>query len=72
MVRLLFHIDSKKYWRRDVPFYKAHRKSDREKSAFDWHLIFETLNKLREELKENFHTRSSKLKALKQMTLLLY
>jgi len=47
--------DSKKYWRRDVfPFYKAHRKTDREKSAFDWHLIFETLNKIREELKENF------------------
>lgn len=47
--------DSKKYWRRDVfPFYKAHRKADREKSAFDWHLIFETLNKIREELKENF------------------
>ena len=47
--------DSKKYWRREVfPFYKAHRKADREKSAFDWHLIFETLNKIREELKENF------------------
>jgi 5'-3' exonuclease len=47
--------DSKKYWRRDIfPFYKAHRKSDREKSEFDWHLIFQTLNKLRDELKENF------------------
>jgi 5'-3' exonuclease len=47
--------DSKKYWRREVfPFYKAHRKSDREKSAFDWHLIFDTLNKIRDELKENF------------------
>jgi hypothetical protein len=47
--------DSKKYWRRDIfPFYKAHRKTDREKSAFDWGLIFETLNKIREELKENF------------------
>jgi hypothetical protein len=47
--------DSKKYWRRDIfPFYKAHRKSDREKSEFDWHLIFQTLNKIRDELKENF------------------
>lgn len=47
--------DSKKYWRRDVfPFYKAHRKNDREKSALDWHLIFEVLNKIRDELKENF------------------
>jgi len=47
--------DSKKYWRRDIfPFYKAHRKSDREKSECDWHLIFQTLNKIRDELKENF------------------
>jgi 5'-3' exonuclease len=47
--------DSKRYWRRDIfPFYKAHRKADREKSEFDWHLIFQTLNKIRDELKENF------------------
>ena len=47
--------DSKRYWRRDIfPFYKAHRKKDREKSEFDWHLIFETLNKIRDELKEYF------------------
>jgi 5'-3' exonuclease len=52
---IVIACDSKKYWRREVfPFYKAHRKGDREKSAFDWHLIFETLNKIREELKENF------------------
>lgn len=47
--------DSKRYWRRDVfPFYKSNRKRDREKSEFDWTLIFETLNKIRDELKENF------------------
>lgn len=47
--------DSKKYWRRDVfPFYKAHRKKDREKSEYDWNLIFETLHKIRGELKEYF------------------
>jgi 5'-3' exonuclease len=47
--------DSKRYWRRDVfPFYKANRKKDRDKSEFDWHLIFETLNKIRDELKEYF------------------
>jgi 5'-3' exonuclease len=47
--------DSKKYWRRDVfPFYKANRKTDREKSPLDWHLIFETLNKIRDELKTYF------------------
>lgn len=47
--------DSKKYWRRDVfPFYKSNRKKDREKSGFDWSLIFETLNKIRDELKQHF------------------
>lgn len=52
---LVIACDSKKYWRRDVfPFYKAHRKKDREKSSLDWHSIFECLNKIREELKENF------------------
>lgn len=47
--------DNKKYWRRDVfPFYKAHRKKDRDESGFNWGLIFEVLNKIREELKQNF------------------
>lgn len=52
---IVIACDSKKYWRRDIfPFYKAHRKTDREKSGMDWHLIFQTLNKIRDELKENF------------------
>jgi 5'-3' exonuclease len=47
--------DSKKYWRREVfPFYKSNRRKAREKSEFDWGLIFETLNKIRDELKKNF------------------
>lgn len=47
--------DNKKYWRRDVfPFYKSNRKHDREASGYDWGMIFDTLNRLREELKENF------------------
>lgn len=47
--------DDKKYWRRDVfPYYKAHRKRDREASELDWHAIFECLNTIREELKEFF------------------
>lgn len=46
--------DDKKYWRRDFfPYYKAGRKKDREASPFDWNLIFETLNKVRDEIKEN-------------------
>ena len=36
------------------PFYKANRKKDREKSNLDWNLIFQTLNKIRDELKTNF------------------
>ena len=47
--------DSKKYWRREFfPFYKANRKKDRENSGLDWTLIFETLNKIRDELRQNF------------------
>jgi hypothetical protein len=47
--------DDKKYWRRDFfPYYKAGRKKDREASPFDWNLIFETLNKVRDEIKETF------------------
>ena len=47
--------DNKKYWRRDFfPFYKSQRKHDREASGLDWNMIFETLNKIRDELKQNF------------------
>lgn len=47
--------DDRKYWRRDVfPYYKASRKKDREASPFDWNLIFETLNKIRDELRDTF------------------
>jgi hypothetical protein len=47
--------DSKHYWRRDVfPFYKAHRKHDREASGLDWNMIFDVLNRLRDELRDNF------------------
>lgn len=47
--------DNKKYWRRDFfPFYKSQRKHDREASGLDWNVIFDTLNKIRDELKEHF------------------
>jgi 5'-3' exonuclease len=46
--------DNKKYWRRDVfPFYKAHRKKNRDASGHDWASIFDVLNKIREELKQH-------------------
>jgi hypothetical protein len=47
--------DNKKYWRKEFfPFYKAGRKKSREKSDLDWHLIFDILGNLKQELKENF------------------
>mgnify|MGYP000011606188 FL=1 len=47
--------DNKKYWRKEFfPFYKAGRKKAREKSDLDWHLIFDILGNLKQELKENF------------------
>ncbi|QZI94349.1 putative endonuclease [Methylophilales phage Melnitz EXVC044M] len=47
--------DSKKYWRRDYfPNYKSNRKKDRANSGLDWNTIFETLNNIRDEIKETF------------------
>lgn len=47
--------DNRKYWRKEFfPFYKAGRKKTREKSALDWHAIFDLLAKFKQELKENF------------------
>lgn len=52
---LVICADDKNYWRKDVfPYYKAHRKEDREKSALDWKMIFECLNKVKSEIKEYF------------------
>jgi hypothetical protein len=51
---IVIACDSKQSWRRKIfPFYKAHRKKDRENSGFDWHFIFETFEKIRAELREN-------------------
>ena len=47
--------DSKHSWRRDYfPEYKASRRKGREESDLDWDDIFNTLNKIRNEIKENF------------------
>jgi 5'-3' exonuclease, N-terminal resolvase-like domain/T4 RNase H, C terminal len=51
---LVIAADSRHYWRRDLfPAYKGNRKQDRERSGFDWHYLFDTLNTLKEEIKEN-------------------
>ena len=47
--------DDKHYWRRDLfPYYKSNRKKDRTESSLDWNELFETLNLIRDELKETF------------------
>jgi hypothetical protein len=52
--KLVICTDDKNYWRRQIfPYYKYGRKKDREASDLDWNLIFETLNKVRDEIKEN-------------------
>ena len=48
--------DSKHYWRRDYfPYYKWSRKKDRKKSGLNWNSIFDLLNQIKNEIKENFH-----------------
>ena len=63
MYRTMFHeeygeviltYDSKHYWRRDFfPQYKSNRKKGREADGKDWDTIFEVLNKIKAEIKDN-------------------
>ena len=47
--------DSRHYWRKDVyKYYKAGRKEGRDKSPFDWEMIFGIFDKIKEELRSNF------------------
>jgi hypothetical protein len=47
--------DNKTYWRKEYfPYYKAGRKKAREKTDLNWQLIFEILNKIKQELKDYF------------------
>ena len=46
--------DSKHYWRRDFfPQYKSNRKKSRDADSKDWDAIFEILNKIKSEIKDN-------------------
>ena len=52
---MILCCDDKNYWRRQVfPYYKANRKKSREESPLDWNLIFDTLNSIKEEIRDNF------------------
>ena len=47
--------DASNPWRREYfPQYKANRKKSREASDMDWKLIFDTLQKVKDEIRENF------------------
>jgi len=47
--------DDRHYWRRDIfPYYKALRKESRDESPIDWHQVYGVLNKIRDEIKDNF------------------
>lgn len=51
--KVVIACDNKKYWRREYfPNYKAGRKKARDASVHDWPLIFDCLNKIKQELIE--------------------
>lgn len=51
---LVIACDNRKYWRRDVfPYYKAHRKKQREKSELDWNAVFNCLHQIKDEIMEH-------------------
>jgi len=46
--------DTNNWRKKEYPYYKAHRKQNRDESVLDWPNIFDTLNVVRDELKEFF------------------
>ena len=52
---MIIACDAGNNWRRQIfPYYKANRRKNREKSEINWTSVFETLNKVRDELKDYF------------------
>lgn len=53
---LIIAADDKSYWRKTIfPFYKCKRKLNRENSNLDWNLIFNSLDSLKLDIKNNFY-----------------
>lgn len=53
--QLVIACDGSNYWRKEsFPYYKASRKETREKSNLDWKALFDSISKIREEIKDNF------------------
>lgn len=52
---MIICCDARVYWRKEIfPFYKVHRKKDRQASPYNWNKIFDFLYMIKEELKKNF------------------
>lgn len=52
---LVICCDGKNSWRREAfPYYKAGRRTSREKSDLDWNELFRIMGDIRDELNENF------------------
>lgn len=52
---MIICCDNKNYWRKKLfPFYKAKRKEAQDKSELDWNAIYQFMNKIKQEIKENF------------------
>jgi 5'-3' exonuclease len=52
---LVICCDGRKYWRKEVfEYYKASRKKNRDASDLDWHLIFDTLSEMRDDIGKHF------------------
>jgi hypothetical protein len=53
--KMVIACDDRHYWRKDIfPHYKANRKKKRDESDLDWNFIFDTLNKIKMELRTFF------------------
>lgn len=51
---LVICCDAQNYWRRKIfPQYKSNRKKSRDASGLDWNVLFESLNKIRDEIREH-------------------
>lgn len=52
---LVICADGSNYWRKkEFPYYKKNRAKSRQKSPYDWEQIYDALDKLKKEIRENF------------------
>jgi len=52
--RMVLCCDSRHYWRKNFfPNYKVHRKKDRDKSKQNWQMVFDTLARIKQEIRED-------------------